>query len=40
MIVPAWLFTFGLWFAVACAGAGATYLLIILVKDWKSKSLW
>jgi hypothetical protein len=40
MNVPAWLFTLGLWFAVACAGGGAGYLLWALVKDWRSGDTW
>lgn len=40
MIVPSWLFTLGLWLAIGGAGAGATYLLVVLAKDWRNKSLW
>jgi hypothetical protein len=29
-----------LWVSLAAVGAGATYLVVFLVKEWRAKKLW
>ena len=40
MQVPQMVFDAGLWFAIAAVTAGAVYLLIVLVREWRRGELW
>lgn len=40
MLVPNALFVVGLWCAVVAVSVGASYLLTILVKEWRAGKLW
>ena len=40
MIVPEALFTLALWGSVGAVAAGAAYLLVILLKEWRAGDLW
>jgi hypothetical protein len=40
MIVSASVLTFLLWGAVGAVAVGALYLIVALVIDWRSRSLW
>lgn len=39
-MIPAFIFELGVWAAYAGVACGATYLLIVLVKEWKSGEIW
>lgn len=40
MIVEASFLSFMLWGAMAAVALGALYLLVVLVIDWRNRSLW
>ena len=40
MQIPLSVFTAGLWLALMGVAAGALYLLVILIREWRSDSLW
>ena len=40
MMVSATTLTVLIWASLACVGAGALYLLVILVREWKNRELW
>lgn len=40
MQIPAPLFTAALWLALAAVASGATYLLLVLTKEWRRGQLW
>ena len=40
MQVPQLLFEVALWSALAVVGAGAVYLLVVLVREWRRGELW
>ena len=40
MQVPQLVFEVGLWAALAAVGAGAVYLIVVLVREWRRKELW
>lgn len=39
-MIPDALFGFGLWIAYVLVAAGAVFLLMMLVKEWKNNELW
>lgn len=39
-MIPVGLFTIGLWAAYALVGVGASYLLAVLVREWREGELW
>lgn len=40
MQIPEYAFSAGLWIAVALVAAGAVYLVVVLVREWRNDSLW
>lgn len=40
MIVGAGVLTYLLWGAIGAVALGATYLIVALVIDWRSRTLW
>lgn len=34
------IFTLGLWSAYVVVAAGAIHLLVVLVREWREKTLW
>ena len=40
MQLPAWLFSLALWAALGVVAAGAVYLLVVLVVEWRREELW
>jgi hypothetical protein len=40
MIIPAPVFSFALWAALGVVAVAATYLLVVLVREWRDGSLW
>lgn len=40
MQIPLIAFEAGLWIALSLVAAGAVYLLVVLLREWRSDSLW
>jgi hypothetical protein len=38
--IPQWLFSTMIWAAVGAVGAGALYLVLVLVREWRQGNLW
>jgi len=40
MMVSATTLTVLIWASLVCVAAGAVYLLMILIREWKNEQLW
>lgn len=40
MTIPAWLFELVIWAAIGGVALGAAFLLVTLVREWRSGRLW
>jgi hypothetical protein len=40
MTIPQEIFSALLWGAVLCVAGASVYLLIVLVRDWRTRNLW
>lgn len=40
MTIPASLFVVGLWACYVATGGGAVWLLAVLIRDWRGRTLW